>query len=152
MGRADLPPSPPEKRSKVSIINRLGRIAKSNVSGFIHRIKRENPQETQEEKELKKRLEDAQRKKRHKEKKDVRLAKFYGQLELPFGADWDEVKKAYRRLLQKYHPDKHSHDTKRYKIATQVTQTLTHAYEELEKAYKGARSETPDSGDQVPEE
>ena len=113
----------------MSIINRLGRLAKSNVNGIIHRFKGEKTQEEREEEEFKKRLEEARQKKRReeKEKKDLRLAKFYGQLELPFGADWDDVKKAYRRLLQKYHPDKHSHDPKRYEIANQVTQTLTHA-------------------------
>jgi hypothetical protein len=67
---------------------------------------------------------------------DVR--RFYANLELPIGADADEVKAAYRRLMRRYHPDKHALDPARAKVATEVTQQLRSAYEGL-MAHLGVR-------------
>jgi DnaJ-domain-containing protein 1 len=71
--------------------------------------------------------------------KDPRLARYYSQLELPYGADFAKVKRAYRRLMSKYHPDRHSHDTEKQRIATEVTQALSHAYHQLEAALERER-------------
>ena len=44
---------------------------------------------------------------------DEKLEKeYYGNLELPVGASFDEIKKQYRALLKKYHPDKFNNDEK----------------------------------------
>lgn len=39
-----------------------------------------------------------------------RLAQLYAQLECPYGADITAVRKQYRILMRKYHPDLHSRD------------------------------------------
>lgn len=60
-----------------------------------------------------------------------KVRQYYVNLELPFGASLDEVKQAYRRLMRQYHPDKHQDDPARRQLATQLSQKLTKAYNEL---------------------
>lgn len=64
------------------------------------------------------------------------LRQYYANLELPFGAELDEVKSAFRRLMRQYHPDKHQEDPARRQLATQLSQKLTVAYNELTKELK----------------
>jgi DnaJ-domain-containing protein 1 len=61
-----------------------------------------------------------------------RLRELYAQLEVPYGASFDEVKKSFRRLMRKYHPDLHLSNPQKHKTATQLTMSLTQAYNELE--------------------
>ena len=56
---------------------------------------------------------------------------YYKILELSFGADISDVKKAYRRLALKYHPDKNKASN-----AAQIFIELTEAYEVLRDPYK----------------
>jgi curved DNA-binding protein CbpA len=65
--------------------------------------------------------------------RDPMIAQYYERLELPYGASWDEVKAAFRRLMRKYHPDLHAGNPEKLKAATEVSQALTQAYNELEK-------------------
>ena len=64
---------------------------------------------------------------------DPVLAGYYANLEIPYGSDLATVRMAWRRLLQKYHPDLHSQDAQKRQIATELTQQLNQAYRELEK-------------------
>jgi len=73
-----------------------------------------------------------------------RLRDLYAQLEVPYGADFDEVKKSFRRLMRKYHPDLHTGNPEKQKVATQLTMSLTQAYNELELHLVGG----PNRGDQ----
>lgn len=57
--------------------------------------------------------------------------RWYRTLELEPGADMQAVRKAYRRLLKQYHPDKFAKDPDKYKAATEVTRNITAAYEGL---------------------
>jgi len=57
--------------------------------------------------------------------------RWYRTLELEPGADLKAVRKAYRRLLQQYHPDKFARDPEKYKAATEVARNITAAYEGL---------------------
>jgi DnaJ-domain-containing protein 1 len=66
-----------------------------------------------------------------------RLAQYYAQLEVPFGADLAEVKAAYRRLMRKYHPDRYPNDPQKAAMATELTQKLAQAYREIEAALRG---------------
>jgi DnaJ-domain-containing protein 1 len=70
---------------------------------------------------------------------DKRLRELYAQLEVPFGAPFDEVKKSFRRLMRKYHPDLHIGNPQKHKTATQLTMSLTQAYNELEQHLVGGR-------------
>lgn len=64
-------------------------------------------------------------------------AQYYANLEVPYGADLATVRSAWKRMMKKYHPDLHSKDPEKYRTATLLTQRLTEAYQELEKALKG---------------
>ena len=57
--------------------------------------------------------------------------RWYRTLELEPGADLPTVRKAYRRLLTQYHPDKFARDPEKYKAATEVARNITAAYEGL---------------------
>ncbi len=59
------------------------------------------------------------------------VRRFYANLELPIGAPLDEVKAAYRRLMRRYHPDKHHADPERAAAANRLAHELRAAYEGL---------------------
>lgn len=59
------------------------------------------------------------------------IRRYYANLELPIGASADEVKAAYRRLMRRYHPDRHATDPARAKVANELAQELRRAYEGL---------------------
>jgi len=65
---------------------------------------------------------------------DQRLARLYAQLECPYGADINTVRKQYRALMRKYHPDMHSGTADKQRLATELSQRLTTAYNELRRA------------------
>ena len=62
---------------------------------------------------------------------DKQLAQYYANLELEPGATLDDVKKAYRELMRKYHPDKFLGDPEKHRAATELAQSLTEAYQKL---------------------
>ena len=64
---------------------------------------------------------------------DPELAEFYSNLEVPFGSSLATVRKAWIRLLRKYHPDLYSKDLEKRKIADELTRRLNGAYERLRK-------------------
>ena len=64
---------------------------------------------------------------------DLELAELYSNLEVPYGSNLATVRKAWKRLLRKYHPDLHSKDPEKRKIADELAQRLNGAYEQLEK-------------------
>ncbi len=64
---------------------------------------------------------------------DPELAALYANLEVPYGTDIATVRKAWIRLLRKYHPDLHSKDLEKRKIADELTERLNGAYERLRK-------------------
>jgi DnaJ-domain-containing protein 1 len=64
--------------------------------------------------------------------RDPKIAKHYKTLDLPYGADFDQVKAAYRKLMRKYHPDLHTQSPQKQKAATELTMQVTQAYNELE--------------------
>jgi len=64
---------------------------------------------------------------------DDAIRKAYAALEVPAGSDMETVKKSYRRLMRKYHPDLHVGSPEKARAATDLTQRLTQAYKTLEK-------------------
>ena len=59
------------------------------------------------------------------------VCRYYANLELPVGASAAEVKAAYRRLMRRYHPDRHHGDGERSRVANELAQQLRTAYEGL---------------------
>ncbi len=74
---------------------------------------------------------------RRKGEKTIR--DYYANLEVPYGSDLETVKESYRRLMRKYHPDKHAHDADAEALATQLTQELTLAYQAIESYLQTGR-------------
>lgn len=56
------------------------------------------------------------------------VARAYANLELTPPASLDEAKAAWRKLMAKYHPDRHQGDEKKLELATKVAARLTDAY------------------------
>lgn len=65
--------------------------------------------------------------------RDARLAQLYAQLECPYGADLATVRRHYRGLMRKYHPDVHHQNAEKHRLATELSQRLTSAYNELRR-------------------
>ncbi len=61
------------------------------------------------------------------------VAKAYAALEVPPGSDFETVRKAYRTLMRKYHPDRHTASPEKQKAANELAQKLSDAYKTLEK-------------------
>jgi DnaJ-domain-containing protein 1 len=64
---------------------------------------------------------------------DDAVRKAYAALEVQPGSDFDTVRKSYRRLMRKYHPDLHTASPEKQRDANNLTQRLTEAYKLLEK-------------------
>jgi DnaJ-domain-containing protein 1 len=60
---------------------------------------------------------------------EVRRA--YAALEVAYGADFATVRKSYRALVRKYHPDRQGPSPDKQKAANELTQRLTAAYKVL---------------------
>jgi len=64
---------------------------------------------------------------------DAAVRKAYAALEVPPGSDFETVRKAYRTLMRKYHPDLHTGRPDNQRTANELTQKLTDSYKLLEK-------------------
>ena len=64
---------------------------------------------------------------------DDAIRKAYAALEVPAGSDMETVKRSYRRLMRKYHPDLNAGSKEKQRAATDLSQRLSEAYETLEK-------------------
>jgi DnaJ-domain-containing protein 1 len=63
--------------------------------------------------------------------------RWYKTLEVQPGADLKTVRRAYRKALLQYHPDKFANDLEKQKAATEVTRRLTEAYNGLTRYLGG---------------
>jgi DnaJ-domain-containing protein 1 len=61
------------------------------------------------------------------------LRQAYAALEVPYGADFATVRKSYRALMRKYHPDRHTGSPEKQKTATELAQKLSAAYQLIEQ-------------------
>ena len=68
----------------------------------------------------------------HEPCQDPVLAGLYANLELPYGAGRDEARAAWKRLMKRYHPDLHTADPDKQRIADQLAAELTRAYQQLD--------------------
>ena len=67
------------------------------------------------------------------DREDPKMAEHYKTLQLSNGVGFAEVKKAYRKLMRKYHPDLHTGSAKKQKAATELSMRVTQAYNELDQ-------------------
>ncbi|MEK9151299.1 MAG: molecular chaperone DnaJ [Patescibacteria group bacterium] len=70
------------------------------------------------------------------------MANYYDTLGIAKGASDDEIKKAFRRLAHKYHPDKGGGDEKKFKEINEAYQVLSdkekrHQYDQFGQTYSG---------------
>lgn len=61
--------------------------------------------------------------------------KYYRILELEYGSDFNRIKKAYKRLLKKYHPDLFQNKPEKLKSAQEVTKQINEAYTYFERKF-----------------
>lgn len=61
--------------------------------------------------------------------------KYYKILELEYGEDFDKIKKSYKKLLKKYHPDLFQNDPEKLKKAQKVTSEINEAYTYFERKF-----------------
>ena len=64
---------------------------------------------------------------------DDAIRKAYAALEIQPGSDFETVRRSYRRLMRKYHPDLHADAPDNLRAATDLTQRLTESYKTLER-------------------
>ena len=69
-------------------------------------------------------------------KEALEIQKAYAALEVVVGADFATVRKAYRALMRRYHPDHHTESAEKQRAANEVAQRLTQAYKLLEKTLR----------------
>ena len=69
--------------------------------------------------------------------RDQSLRRDYATLEVAVAAPLVEVKKSYKRLLHKYHPDRFSGDAEKQALANEVTQRLNQAFDRIERRHGG---------------
>ena len=59
------------------------------------------------------------------------LRQDYANLEVPFGADMERVRASYKRLMMKYHPDKHAGNPEKQKIALEISKKINESFERI---------------------
>ena len=62
---------------------------------------------------------------------DRAVAQAYANLELEPGSDLATAKKQYRRLMARYHPDRHHRDPQKAEVANRLAAELTRAYDTI---------------------
>ena len=71
---------------------------------------------------------------------DPVLEGYYANLEIPYGSDFSRVKAAWKEQMKRYHPDRHSQDPEKRKVANELCAELTRAYQELERSLSSERN------------
>ena len=65
-----------------------------------------------------------------------RVRQYLANLELSPGATWPEVERAYKRLRERYHPDKHEGHPERHETAVELSDSLSRAYQALRQYFR----------------
>jgi DnaJ-domain-containing protein 1 len=67
---------------------------------------------------------------------DESLRQDYANLEVPFGADIETVRKSYKTLMLRYHPDKHAGDPEKQRIALEITKKVNQSFERIRSRHE----------------
>ena len=62
---------------------------------------------------------------------DESLRMDYANLEVPFGAEMEEVKRSYKSLVLRYHPDRFAADPEKQKVALEITKKINQSFERI---------------------
>jgi len=113
------------------IFKRLSRVARAEVGDLGRRVKSvfTSDDEPSSETQATEEAVAAQTGPAQRWPKEIRQA--YAVMELPLGANREDVRKAYKGLLRRYHPDKHHNHPDRLEHATELTQAIRQHYELL---------------------
>ncbi len=65
---------------------------------------------------------------------------YFSYLELERTNDFTVIKKQYRKMMKKYHPDRFQGNEKQKKIAEQITRQLNEAYDYFERRHEESES------------
>lgn len=68
---------------------------------------------------------------------DESLRQDYANLEVPFGADIETVRKSYKTLMLRYHPDKHAGNPEKQRIALEITKKVNQSFERIRSRQEG---------------
>lgn len=69
---------------------------------------------------------------------DPVLARCYTDLGVPYGTDFAQVRRAWKRLVRLHHPDVQGEDHERRRKGTETVKKLNHAFEEIRR-HRGSR-------------
>ena len=64
-----------------------------------------------------------------------RVKQYLANLELSPGATWPDVERAYKRLVERYHPTKHEGHPERHATARELNDSLNKAYQALRRHF-----------------
>ncbi len=113
-------------------LNRLGRLAKAELNAFTERFRPGDDDSgvADADEELAADLEGD----RHTEHtgawpREIRRA--YAALEVPLGSDAETVRAAHRKMLKRYHPDRHHGDDAKEDVANELTRRLGEARDRI---------------------
>ncbi|HVO37862.1 MAG TPA: J domain-containing protein [Spirochaetia bacterium] len=67
---------------------------------------------------------------------DESLRHDYANLEVPFGSDMEKVRASYKRLMMKYHPDKHAGSPEKQKIALEISKKINESFERIRSRHE----------------
>ena len=64
------------------------------------------------------------------------LKQDYKNLEVPYKSDFEDVKKSYKTLLRKYHPDHFAQDREKCKNATEITKKINESFHRIKEFHE----------------
>jgi hypothetical protein len=75
-------------------------------------------------------------------KPDPVLVRCYAELGIPYGADFQQVRGAWRRLMRQHHPDVQGEDAERRRIGTEQAKRFNNAFAEIARWLRGGQGDT----------
>jgi len=70
---------------------------------------------------------------------DPVLARCYAELGIPYGADFQQVRGAWRRLMRQHHPDVQGEDAERRRLGTEQAKRFNVAFAEIVRWLRGGQ-------------
>ena len=65
---------------------------------------------------------------------DESLRQDYANLEVPFGADMEEVRASYKRMMLMYHPDRYPGDPEKQRLALEIAKKINQSFERIRRS------------------